>query len=86
MAEEAKPDLILMDINLGGEIGGIAAAEQIMARVDIPVVYLTGYGEKEVLDRAKQTEPYGNWPGPLVSVELKSVIETALYKTSPTNE
>ena len=58
-AEDSKPDLVLMDIKLTGEMDGIEAADQIGSRFDIPVVYLTGFAEKDVLERAKKTEPYG---------------------------
>jgi PAS domain S-box-containing protein len=78
--EEFRPDLILMDITLDGKIDGIEAAEQILSRFDIPVVYLTGYAEKDVLDRAKKTEPYGYLSKPVGLLELRSTIETALYK------
>lgn len=80
LAEALRPDLILMDIKLQGDIDGIEAADQIRTRLDIPVVYLTGYGEKDVLDRAKRTQPYGYLGKPCTFQELRSTIETALYK------
>ena len=58
----------------------IAAAERIRSRFDIPVVYLTGFAEKDVLDRAKKTEPYGYLGKPITMLELRSTIDTALYK------
>ncbi len=79
-AEEVRPDLILMDINLAGEIDGIEAVEQIRAQFDIPVVYLTAYAEKDVFERAKQTEPYGYVGKPVRSLELSCTVEAALYK------
>ncbi len=78
--EESKPDLILMDIKLEGDADGIEAAGEICSRYDIPVVYLTGFAEKDVLDRAKKTEPYGYLSKPVGLLELRSTIETALYK------
>ena len=80
MAEEARPDLILMAVNLGGEMDGIEAAEQIRARVDIPVVYLSWHAKKDVLDRAKKTELHGYLAKPVGLLELRSAIEVALYK------
>lgn len=80
IAEISKPDLILMDINLEGEIDGIEAARQIRARSDIPIVYLTAYRAQDVLQRAKKTEPYGYLSKPVGFLELRSVVETALYK------
>ncbi len=78
--QETKPDLILMDINLEGELDGIETAEQIRRCFDIPVVYLTAYAEKDVLERAKKTEPYGYLSKPAGLSDLRSTVETALYK------
>ncbi len=78
--EESKPDLILMDVNLRGEIDGIQASEQIRARLDIPVIFLTAYEREDVLSRAKVTEPYGFIAKPFSPYLLKTTIETALYK------
>lgn len=80
LINEKQPDLILMDINLAGEIGGIETAQRIRAGHDIPIIYLTGYAEEDVLERAKRTEPYGYLGKPVSFLELRSTIETAIYK------
>ena len=80
IAEEVRPDLILMDINLPGEIDGIEAAQQIRTQSDIPIVYLTAYAETDVFERAKHTEPYGYVSKPVRFLELTNTIRTALYK------
>lgn len=80
IVEESNPDLILMDIKLEGEMDGIEAADQIRTRFDMPVVYLTAFPEKDALERAKATEPYGYLGKPISQLELRSTIETALYK------
>lgn len=79
-AEEKHPDLVLMDIKLEGKMDGVEAAEQIRVRFDIPVVYLTAYSDRDTLQRAKITEPFGYILKPLEVRELHSVIEIALYK------
>jgi CheY-like chemotaxis protein len=78
--KEAKPDLVLMDIHLAGQLDGVETAGQIHALYDIPVIYLTAYADKALLDRAKVTEPYGYVIKPYDERELHSVIEMALYK------
>jgi two-component system cell cycle sensor histidine kinase/response regulator CckA len=78
--EETRPDLILMDISLSGEIDGIQAAEQIRSRFDIPVVYLTAYTGRDLLERAKKTGPYGYLAKPFATSELTSTLETALVR------
>jgi len=78
-AAETRPDLVLMDIVLKGAIDGIAAADQIRTRFDIPVIYLTAY-DGSLLERAKRTEPYGYIIKPFKEQELRYAIEIALYK------
>jgi CheY-like chemotaxis protein/predicted regulator of Ras-like GTPase activity (Roadblock/LC7/MglB family) len=79
-AAETRPDLVLMDIVLEGDMDGIAAAEQIRARFDIPVIYLTAYADDATVQRAKMTAPYGYLLKPFNERELHAAIETALYK------
>ena len=77
-AEEIKPDLVLMDIILKGDMDGIEAAEQIRDRFDIPVVYVTAYIDEERLKKTKITEPYGYIIKPFEDKELRPAIEMAL--------
>lgn len=58
-AEKLRPDLVLMDIVLVGDMDGVEAAAQIRARFDIPVVYLTAHADDKTLRRAQDTEPFG---------------------------
>jgi PAS domain S-box-containing protein len=81
-AAERRPDLVLMDIRLKGDVNGIDAAQEIRDRFDIPVIYLTAYADEDTLQRAKITEPYGYIVKPFEDRELYSVIEMALYKHS----
>ena len=69
-AGEANPDLMLMDIHLGGDVDGVQAAEEICTRLDIPVVYVTAYADDETLRRAKIAEPYGYVLKPVQAREL----------------
>ncbi len=75
-----NPDLIIMDIMLEGKMDGIEAAEKLQNQFDIPLVYLTAYSDKETLERAKITQPFGYILKPLEERELHSTIEIALYK------
>lgn len=80
-AIETKPDLILMDIFLKGEMDGIAAAEQIRQQLNIPVIYLTAYADHETIERAKLTKPLGYIIKPFNETELQVTIELALYQS-----
>ncbi|RJQ24318.1 MAG: GGDEF domain-containing response regulator [Nitrospiraceae bacterium] len=77
---ELRPDLILMDIVLKGDMDGIEAAGLIRSRFNIPVIYLTAYGDDETLRRAKITEPLGYILKPFKERELHTAIEIALYR------
>jgi PAS domain S-box-containing protein len=78
--KENIPDLILMDIVIHGNMDGIETAAQIHSLFDIPVVYLTAYGDRITFDRAKITEPFGYLIKPFKERELLITIEIALYK------
>ncbi|MEI6262644.1 MAG: PAS domain S-box protein, partial [Deltaproteobacteria bacterium] len=76
------PDLILMDIQLAGEMDGITAAERICSVIDVPVVFLTAFSQDPLLQRAKTIAPYGYLIKPVSLRELTATIEMALYKHS----
>jgi len=75
-----RPDLVLMDIRLRGEMDGVEAAQRIRTRLDIPVVYLTAHADPVTLERCKITEPYGYVPKPFEERDLHTAIEMALYR------
>lgn len=73
-----KPDLILMDIRLRGELDGVQAAERIRLLIDTPLVFLTAYADKATLQRAELTQPRGYLIKPFKENELSSVVTKAL--------
>jgi PAS domain S-box-containing protein len=77
---ESCPDLILMDIMLGGKTDGIEIAERLKKEFDIPLIYMTAYTDDTTLRRAKITEPLGYILKPFDKRELYATIEMALYK------
>lgn len=79
-AGSMRPDIILMDIMLGGAIDGIDAARHIKDNLNIPVIFLTAYSNENTLDRAKEAEPYGYILKPFKERELYTTIDIALYK------
>jgi len=78
--EENRPDLILMDIMLKGQMSGIEAANVIKERFGVPLIFLTAYADDNTLSKAKITEPYGYIIKPFKEKELQTTIEMALYK------
>jgi len=78
--EEHKPDLIMLDIMLKGEMSGVDTSEYIKKNHNIPVIFLTAYADQSTLDRAKVTEPYGYIIKPFKEIDLHTTIEMALFK------
>ncbi len=77
--EVEKPDLILMDIRIKGEIDGVETAEVIRNKFGIPVVFSTAYLDEKRIERAKITMPFGYVLKPVQERDLKVTIEMALY-------
>jgi two-component system, response regulator PdtaR len=75
---ELKPDLLLMDIKLSGEINGIETVKQIQKIIDVPVVYLSAYSNDELIEEAKSTNPFRYLIKPLDEMDLKYTIDTAI--------
>jgi PAS domain S-box-containing protein len=80
MALNHRPQLVLMDIKLQGELDGIATVEKIKKHLDIPVIYLTAHSDPNTLSRAKISTPYGYVLKPFDERDLATQVELALYK------
>lgn len=75
-----QPDLILMDIRLRGSIDGIETARQIGEQSDVPIVFLTAHMDRDTLNRAKATDPFGYLVKPFDNQNLIITIEIALAR------
>ncbi|MBW3540848.1 MAG: PAS domain S-box protein, partial [Planctomycetes bacterium] len=78
LARAHRPDLVLMDIRLKGEMDGIEAAGRIREDLHLPVVYLTAQVDRSTIERAKATGPFGYVLKPFDQRELHTTIEMAL--------
>lgn len=74
------PDLIIMDINLAGDMDGIEAATLIKNNFNVPVIYLTAYSDNTTLSRILESDSYGYIHKPIDDSVMKFTIELALYK------
>lgn len=77
-AADLKPDLILMDIKLAGDINGIETVKQIHKKLDVPVIYLSVYSDMQTIEKAKSTNPFRYMIKPFNEEELRFTIETAI--------
>jgi CheY-like chemotaxis protein len=76
--QETNPDLILMDIDLKGDIDGIDTIHQIHKLYDVPVIYLTGYNDINTIKRANITGPLGYIVKPFEDKEIQQLIGNAV--------
>ncbi len=76
-----RPDIILMDVLLRGDIDGIDVAIRVKKDLDIPVVFLSAYTDHATLDRAKEATPVGFILKPFKERELATLLEMALFKS-----
>jgi PAS domain S-box-containing protein len=86
VAEVIRPDLVLMDVRLSGNIDGVEAARRMHEELDLPVVYVTAYSDDATLARAKRTGPFGYLLKPVGARDLHTTIEMALYRYAAEQE
>src|SRR5580704_8275479 len=80
LAGQTKPDLVLMDVELAGEMDGIEAAGSIWDRFHIPVVYMTANDDEETISRASSTQAYGYLHKPVQERDLRSMLQIVLSR------
>ncbi len=82
IAEEQRPDLVLMDIMLSGSADGIGLAIEMRRKLGTAIVFITAYADSSTLASAREAEPYGYILKPFKERELFTTIDIALYKSS----
>ncbi len=80
LAGELRPDLIIMDSQLEGDMDGITAAEAIRTQFALPVIFLTGKNNDDVISHTKQYNSFAYITKPFSDQELRAVIQMALYR------
>ncbi len=80
MARQLEPDIVLMDIVMPGKLDGIDAARIIRRETDIPIIFITAYTGREIVERAKSIEPHGYMAKPLDANVLEAAVDIALQK------
>jgi CheY-like chemotaxis protein len=78
--EQEAPDVVLMDIDLRGDIDGIEAAKQIHSRFGVPIVFITGYVDQQLMEQASVVNPIGYFIKPLNCKEIQVTIDAAFRK------
>lgn len=79
LVEKMRPDLVFLDIKMPG-LDGLAVAQQLAETHSVPVILLTAYGERSLVDRARQAGVMGYLMKPLRETDLEPAIEVALAR------
>ena len=80
LSHRLRPDVVLMDIHLEGELDGIHTAEKLRRELDIPVIYVSSDTSSQVIKRAIVSNSYGFLVKPVNKKELGIAIDLAYYK------
>jgi len=77
LADDLRPDVVLMDVHLAGQLDGVETARLMGLRTTVAVIYLTACADKETVARARDTHPYGYLLKPYTDQDLHSTVEVA---------
>jgi PAS domain S-box-containing protein len=77
---EARPDLVLMDIDLGAGMGGVETALLIQQQHDLPIIYVTANSDADTVRTAAQSGPFGYILKPFEDRELETTIQIAVVR------
>lgn len=79
------PDLVILDIDLSGEMTGIELATQLKKDGNIPFIFLTALADSQTVEKAKLAEPYAYLVKPVALETLYSTIEITLHNAARRN-
>lgn len=79
--EEQVPDLLILDINLNGDLDGVDIAYEINSKHEIPIIFLTSNTDKRTIERVKRTMPVSFIAKPYTADGLVSNVDIALHKS-----
>jgi DNA-binding LytR/AlgR family response regulator len=79
-AENNQPDIVLLDINLKGELDGVQTATKMQLTADIPIIYVTANTDEATFNRAKETRPHAFIGKPIKNLDLQRAIELTISR------
>jgi two-component system cell cycle sensor histidine kinase/response regulator CckA len=84
--DEFRPDLVLMDVHLAGQLDGIDTARELQSRSRVAIVYVTACADLDTVARARETHPHGYLLKPFNHDELRLAVEVAAQRHFEENE
>ncbi|HAK12367.1 MAG TPA: DNA-binding response regulator [Chitinophagaceae bacterium] len=82
LIHQQKPDLVLLDIGLAGEMNGIELGKQLREKQLAPFIFLTALADAATIEKAKLTEPYAYLVKPVTADTLYATIELTLHNAA----
>lgn len=76
-----RPDLILMDVCLCSGLDGINLGEIIRKEFDVPLVFMSGFWDRDSIEKAKIAEPCGYLVKPFMETDLSFIVDIALQQS-----
>ena len=77
-AERYRPDFLLMDIRLAGQMDGVAAAQELRRRINVRSIFLTAHTDRATMQRVRETEPLDILAKPYSPDQLQATLNRAL--------
>jgi CheY-like chemotaxis protein len=71
----SPPDVVLLDIRLAGLIDGMETARRIRAAGPVPIIFMTGYPDRDLVDQARAIDALGYLIKPIAMPELFSLLD-----------
>ena len=78
MIEDRKPDVALLDINLGTEEDGLDIGKRLKEELKVPFIFITAFSSKATQDKIMALEPNGYLVKPFETEELEAALANAL--------
>ena len=86
LIREHQPDILLLDINLKGDLDGIELAHLILTEYKIPIIFLTANADEAHFNRAKAVNPYAFISKPFKKLDLQRAIELTVVRIQDDRE
>lgn len=84
--DRVRPDLVLLDIDLGAPLDGLDIAARLRERSAVPIVFLSAHCDPPTLRRAMGTSPHGFVVKPFTEAQLLTAVQLALHQPENSNQ
>ena len=86
LARKEKPDLAFLDIKMPGKMDGIELAETLLTEFNIPCIFVSGYDDYAIIERAKRVKPLSFLLKPFADRQVLVETQIALFKVNAIRE